>query len=73
MRPLTYILLFVLLTCIFTMVGAATIDGNTITLSPEESAQCEKGGGCIVVSNLYLELILDVIDNMQSRLDKSCI
>lgn len=72
MRPLTYILLFVFLTCIFTLVGAATQQGNTITLSAAESADCEKEGGCTVVTSAFLLRMIEQIHYLNSKIGKSC-
>ena len=72
MRPLTYILLFVLLTCVFTVVGAATREGNTIALSEKESADCEREGGCTVVTNAFVVKMIEQIHYLNSKIGKSC-
>lgn len=73
MRPLTYILLFVLLTCIFTLVGAATKDGNTVTMTAEEAEQCDKEGGCVMVTNAFMQKVIAHIHSLQGKIDKTCI
>lgn len=67
MRPLTYILLFVLLTCVFTLVGAATLNDKSIELTPEEVKACKEEGGCAVVSNAFLEKVLSYIELLQRQ------
>lgn len=59
MRPLTYILVFVFLTCVFTLTGqAASVSGNTITLSDDEMVKC--ANGCILITK-------EALDELQRR------
>lgn len=67
MRPLTYILLFIFLTCVFTLVGAATIKGDTIELTPAEMQACKEQVGCTAVSNEFLEKVLAYIELLQRQ------
>lgn len=57
MRPLTYILLFIFVTCIFTLVGAAE-PGAT----PEETEKkCAAGGGCVLITHENLKAVVELI------------
>lgn len=67
MRPLTYILLFVFLTCVFTLVGAATLKGQTIELTPEEAATCEAEGGCMILTRKSATQLLELINHLEKQ------
>lgn len=76
MRPLTYILLFIFMTCGFTLAGAVTVTGRTIELTEAEAKACADEGGCVIMSNAYIEQIVAVIELLQRQAkgakDKSC-
>ena len=69
MRPLTYILLFVLLTCVFTMVGAVTVTGpRSIELSESEAETCAREGGCVLVTSDAITNLVNQIDKLERQL-----
>lgn len=40
-------------------IGAATVEGNTITLSPDEAKDCSKEGGCSIYTRESLQKLVD--------------
>lgn len=64
MRPLTYILLFVMLTCLFTVVGAAQIKGQTIELSAEEVKACEAEGECRLITGKAYGVLIGELERL---------
>lgn len=71
MRPLTYILLFVFLTCILTMCGdpanAVSYDGRKIELTEQEAKTCGEEGGCVVVTNAFMEKMMAIFELLQRQ------
>lgn len=77
MRPLTFILLFVLLTCVFTLAGAVTIKGNTIEFTDEDIAECIAHGGCRIITQSAIDEALAEIEllkrQLQAEKSKRCV
>ena len=50
---------------------AVTFEGNTVTLSSAEIAECKEGGGCVIVSKLELQAAMqNMEDQFNAALDK---
>lgn len=53
-------------------VHAFDVNGNTLTLTPDEVKQCEKGKGCFIVSKTQLEkMVADAFKEGQAQQRKS--
>lgn len=72
MRPLTYILLFVFVTCVLTMCGdpanaVSFKDHKTIELTETEAKTCGEEGGCVVVTNAFMEKMMAIFELLQRQ------
>ena len=65
--------LFIALMLLAGFAFGVSVSGRTIELTEAESATCEKEGGCVVVTNAFLVGIVNHIENIQKKLNKSCI
>lgn len=42
-------------------------DGRIIELTEDEAQACSKEGGCVVMSNAYIEQIIAIIESLQKQ------
>lgn len=73
MRPLTWILAL----CLFLIASiafAVSVAGpRTLELTEAEAKACANEGGCVVVTNAFLERVSEFIESLQRKVGKSCI
>lgn len=46
--------------------------GNSIVLSEKEVADCQAGGGCVLVTVKTLDSVVATIRDLRSKIGKSC-
>lgn len=69
MRPLTFILLLIFLSVVYSVAGAITITGpRTIEFSEDETVTCNKEGGCRVITNDAFDALTGKVEELRRLL-----
>lgn len=73
MRPLTYILLFIFLTCVLTMCGDPAnafnvIGPRSIEFTEEEIEECKQRGGCRFITQDEIDEAVAKIELLERQL-----